>query len=278
MNNPIGQPYSRVYLERGEPTLDSKRVRLRLSSYVLEAFDGNVVALRSYIRTRSGLALAGNSSSDAVAAFLDTGPVADVLDAITYIHDALHAGSDRQHWLQHVEKSFREENMSFTVDRAGGVHPFVDEEFQQNKRSAIAILEAEHLKAVRVAVADAFRHMDGSDPDRKAAIRSIFEAVEILVRQIAPGAPRLNKNVVRDVLTKACLSSFAGHAVEKKVLEALFLSRGYWVDALHDFRHGQPDATPAKPSDALAIYAISSGCAFIRLLAPYALRAPTTGG
>ena len=44
-----------------------------------------------------------------------------------------------------------------------------------------------------------------------------------------------------------------------------------WVDALHNYRHGQGVPEPVAPSEELAVYVLSSGAAFARQLADFAV-------
>ena len=45
---------------------------------------------------------------------------------------------------------------------------------------------------------DAYRHFDEDPQDTKAAVRSIYEALEILAKQLKP-APRLSEQLVNDL-------------------------------------------------------------------------------
>ena len=201
--------------------------------------------------------------------FFQKATLHELLDSITHIHDTFRVAQYQRMWREFVEQAFREENVAYAIDEEGGVHPYVDEEFERNKRSTLAVLESPHLAGVRAAIDDAFRHCDGPTPDTKAAIRSIFEAVEIAAKLIVPSASRLNRSVCKDALPKACLATFAGQPTERKVIVQMFESLGYWVDAFHNFRHGQIDTVPTRPSDELTIYALSTGCAHLRWLAPH---------
>ena len=50
------------------------------------------------------------------------------------------------------------------------------------------------------------------------------------------------------------------------MVAGLFDGFADWVDALHNYRHGQPSKQPVAPSEEVAIYVLSSGSAFLRWL------------
>ena len=241
-------------------------MRRRLQSYLQRVFDFALDELLEEVEVQSGFDV-GNAY--VMRNFLESAPIFDVLDFITHAYGSM-ALPQAMAWRDFVESVFRDEHVAYTVDSECGVHPYVDQEFQRNKQSALAVLSAPHFASVEAALSDAFRHMDGPEPETKAAIRSIFEAVEVMAKLIVPSAARLNKNLALQQLPQACLKGYVGGATEKKVLEGLFVGLAHWADALQDFRHGQADATPSKPSETLAVYAVSSGCAHLRWLAPFA--------
>ena len=170
----------------------------------------------------------------------------------------------------------REENVGYRVDEDCIVHYFVDEDFERRRVATVSVLSHPALASAKQAFDEAFRNLDGVPRDTKAAIFYIFEAVEVLARQIDAKASRLTKNLAKDSLPKLCLANFAGHVTEKKVLEEMLEALGYWADALHGYRHGQAEELPGKPSEELAVYAISTGSAHIRWLAPHAIAAKST--
>ena len=145
------------------------------------------------------------------------------------------------------------------------VHYLVDEEFERNRASTLAVLDQRRYAGVRAAIEDAYRHMDSNPADTKAAVRSVFEALEILVKQMVKTS-NLNKWVVENRLKERCLALYAGNPVGATVVGGLFDSLALWVDALHNYRHGQVDDEPVAPDESLCVHIISVCSSYIRWL------------
>jgi hypothetical protein len=119
---------------------------------------------------------------------------------------------------------------------------------------------------VRDAYEAAYRYMDSDPSDTKAAVRSMFESVEILVRQMVPQAKNLHKKLVENELKQQCLKLYATEPTAANVASQLFDGFADWVNGLHNYRHGQPSEQPVAPSEEVAVYVLSSGSAFLRWL------------
>ncbi len=121
--------------------------------------------------------------------FFEAAEIRDVLDSVTVIYQALDgrglAMADR--WNQFVTRVLKEENIGYRLDSKCGVHYFVDEEFERNRFSSLQSLDDPKYSGVRDAYEAAYRHMDSDPPDTKATVRSMFESLEILVRQMVQG-------------------------------------------------------------------------------------------
>ena len=111
----------------------------------------------------------------------------------------------------------------------------------------------------------AYQYLDNDPIDTKGAVRSIFESIEILVKQMVP-AKNLNKWIVENTLKEKCLEAYANDETAKKVMSQMFDSFSKWVDAIHNYRHGQADQDPVAPPVNITIYIISSGTSFLRWL------------
>jgi hypothetical protein len=268
-----------VYLDRGVPEKDSVRMRRRL----LQQFQTIIpdrrerALLGQRVIAETGAELGFNGIIYDWHAFFLNAPLRDLLDAVTVLyHSLLEDISPREaaEWLVFVQRVFREENVSFSIDKRGGVHFAVDEEFEHNRRSALAVLDHPQMANARASFEDAFRHLEADPPERKAAVRSIFETAEILAKQLVPGASRLNSNLVLGNLKRALHSIRAADAVENSVFDKLLDGFRDWVEALHDYRHGQDTPDPVVPSEELTVFALSTGASYVRLLASCLARAP----
>ena len=279
MPAPIGQPFTRVYRERGAPTKDSKTFRVRLWAFVSPFSAKRLDSIRQSLAFHGGISIdGGNSAYVALDYFFKSHDIDDVLDAVTYIYDALgslgYDGDETEtqtDWREFVSKAMREENLGHRVDDLCGVHYFVDEEFERGRVGTIAALDKPAFAGAALAFDQAHKHIDAQPPNTKDAVKSMFEAVEILARQIVPAAKNLNRYVVEHSLRDACLAVAPQDATEQKVRAMLFDSLADWVDAVHYYRHGQGVPEPVEPSEELAVYVLSSGAAFARQLADFAL-------
>jgi hypothetical protein len=99
----------------------------------------------------------------------------------------------------------------------------------------------------------------------------MFEAVEILAKQICPKAKLLSYGLAEGALKEACIASANVDATEKKVLEGMFNALGNWVRALHYYRHGQVGDAVVAPTLELSVHVLSVGSAYVRLLAQFRL-------
>jgi hypothetical protein len=168
-------------------------------------------------------------------------------------------------WMNFVERVFKEENLGYKLDSKCGVHYFVDEEFERNRFSALSGLMKPQYAGIRAAYEDAYRYMDSIPADSKAAVRAMFEAIEILVKQMVQ-TNNLNKYSVEKLLKDKCMPLYSDNEISQKVLSQMFDGFAQWVDAIHNYRHGQPNDEPVAPTEDMCIYILSSGSSFLRWL------------
>jgi hypothetical protein len=265
-----GQRFSLLYLDRSEPVRDSKRFRNRLDAFYWEKLHkDHKNAIKAILQKEAGIEIPylqnfGFNLSDV----FKKNELRDVLDSITLVYRAVNKNGWPQlsnEWKSFVARCLKEENVGYQLDAECGVHYFVDEEFERNRFSTLSALNAPELQGVKAAYEDAYRHLDDTPPDTKASARSIFEAIEILVKQLVK-TKNLNKWVLENTLKSMALEILAGDETERTVLSEMFDGFGRWVDGMHNYRHGQPEHEPVAPSEELAIYMLSSGSSFIRLL------------
>lgn len=268
--------FSQLYLERGAPSRDSERFRHRLAAFFWEWFDKDYnFACRQAFERETGIGVPFIGSRWVFAEVFKKAELRDVLDAITIVFNVLSAkGLQRSalSWRDFVVRAMHEENLGYRLDDKCVVHFHVDQEFERNRASTLTVLELPYYGAVRASFEDAYRHLDSDPQDTKAACRSIFESVETMAKLILPGADRLTRNLCVQKLKGACIDVASTDATECEVLGNIFTCLGYWVDAMHDYRHGQRSHDPVSPSEELAVLAISTGTAFLRQLGVYAAR------
>lgn len=270
--------FSQLYLERGVPSRDSARFRHRLAAYFWERLDKeHNFDCRQAFERETGTAVPFSGSRWVFANVFKNAELRDVLDAITIVFDVMQEKGwyrPAASWRDFVIRAMHEENVGYRLDEQCVAHFHVDQEFERSRASTLSVLELPLFGAVRASFEDAYRHLDSDPQDTKAACRSIFEAVETMAKLIVPGADRLTRNLCVQKLKEACVGIAPDDATEREVLANLFTSLGYWVEAMHDYRHGQRSHSPVMPSEELSVLALSAGTAFLRQLAQFAVRMP----
>ena len=265
-----GKRFSLLYLDRSAPIRDSARFRNRLAAYYWEHLNeyhkGPIINI---IQKETGAKIPFNVVSGySISDFFKRNELRDVLDSITLIYHVLLTGglrSTAEKWHTFASRVLKEENMGYQLDSSCGVHYLVDEEFERNRFSILTVLDDPKYSNVRAAFEDAYRYMDGNPIDTKAAVRSMFESIEILVKQMV-STKNLNKWIVENTLKKKCLTPYKSDMIALKVVTEFFDGFAQWVDGLHNYRHGQTSPDPVAPTEEIAIYVLSSGSAFLRLL------------
>lgn len=265
-----GQRFSFLYLDRSEPVRDSQRFRNRLAAFYWEEIHKeHKETIKSILQKEAGIEipyLAGFGFD--LDGFFKKNELRDILDSITLVYQALKSKgwpTLANRWMAFVGRCLSEENVGYKLDAECGVHYFVDEEFERNRFSTLAVLNSPDLQGVKAAYEAAYRYLDNTPPDTKAAARSIFESVEILVKQLI-NTKNLNKWVLENSLRDKALEFIAKDETEKTVISEMFAGMGKWVDGMHNYRHGQPDHEPVAPSEELTVYMLSTGSSFLRLL------------
>ncbi len=259
-----------MYLERTDPVRDSNRFRNRLSAYYWDHLHEKFRdPIRKIIVKETGAEIPYIANFGfSVADFFKKNELRDVLDSITLTYQVVKSRSYyslAEEWRHFVARALVEENVGYRLDSQCGVHYFVDEEFERNRFSTLITLDDKNYTSVKAAYEDAYRHFDNDPTDTKAAVRSMFESVEILVKQIVT-AKNLNKWVVENPLKQKCIDLYKSDKTAEKVVSKLFDGFGRWVDGLHFYRHGQAEDAPVAPSEDIAIYILSSGSAYLRWL------------
>ncbi len=293
MVTPTGQRFSLTYLERGLPSNDSPRVRRRLTEK-LSALIGErkeESAFGEVVVSETGAEIGRDAYAHyRVVMWVPNAPLRDLLDVVTLFYRWLSdkrraeefvmkrfgraplATHNPQDWLEFFARFFKEENVGYRVDEKCGVHFHVDAEFEHSRIATLAVLEHPLLGNARSSFEDAFRHLDSDPRDTKAAVRSMFEAAEVITKQLCPEAQNLNRRLVEGKLKERLHESRRGDATENKVFDLMFDGFGDWVDALHNYRHGQKADEPVTPGEELTVLALSTGASYVRLLGSCLLR------
>lgn len=274
----IGGLYAHNYLRTDEILRDNPRMRFRLgklfetvaSHQHSDAYDfGNLVERElGFSVLRSGY----SSSYFPYGDVTETVKIVDLLHIVTLLFKFLGASrhSNNPNRLRsQIQRIFDETNVGYKLDEKGGVHPKMDEEFERVRVSAIRKLGSPEFATERYYV-EAVEQALLADPlDGKAAIRSTFDAIENLYKQIFPKAPQMNKANLQNHLKSAMELLFPGAENKNarrsslKLVEALI----DWVDGVHEYRHAPGTPEPLQPPEELTILVVSQGLAYLRWLA-----------
>lgn len=178
---PEGEFFSRLYIERGTPVRDSPRLRKRLLAYLqqdpfLSAGLHDIVAEAA---REIGIPFPYGAATLDIAWLYGEGEIRDVLDSITVVCRLAKQRnpSAAKNWIEFVRRALREESMWYSIDASGGVHFYIDEEYERNRVSAIQVLQFPQFAGVLHALESAYSRLDEEEPDTKSAIREHFRSV-----------------------------------------------------------------------------------------------------
>jgi hypothetical protein len=270
---PQGARFSHVYLDRGEPTQDSERMRRRMAALVHDFRD--LKDLDDAVPVQLGVAVPSwGPGGPNWKEFFDQCALRDVLDIVTVAFQVLttrqttgfYERDAQVRWVKEVRRIFAEENVHYTVDDHGGVHFHFDEEFARNRAATVATLEDARYANALHAFEGAMAALAKAPPDGKAAIRGVFSAVENIFRLILPNAPRLGAAELGG-LAVPLQQIYAGDETARRSSAKMLSGLKDWVDGAHFFRHEQGAEEVVQPPLRLAIYIVSLGASHLRWLA-----------
>ena len=269
---PIGQIFTQLYVDRSTPLNDSAVFRQRLAHHLTQLPHDYREYLGDFLSPETGLWPSSISSSMVTGTFRDAS-VTRLLNLITLIWRGLaqydrrksYATKRAQIWMDFTARALKEENLKYRLDEQCGVHHLIDEHFEQNRESMLRGLSAAKYKSVRKSFEEAYDHLSKPPTDTKAAVRSMFEAVEIQARQMT-GAQNLFAKLVTGPLLNLATERFGSDEVAITVTRKMFESFADWVDGVHFYRHGQNTIEPVAPPEGLAVHVLSTGTSFLRLL------------
>jgi hypothetical protein len=268
---PIGQRFSHVYVQRGEPVQDSAKMRRRIASLI----DGTdrLGGFAEFAERELGIATPWSSNSG-WKSHLEKWALQDVLDLVTVAtrYLAIQEVADRfrrdtaARWIAGVSRILAEENVHYAVDGKGGVHFAFDSEFSNNKAATIAALNAPRYRNSSDLFESALADLGKAPPTTKGAVRHVFFAIEGLFKLMFSGETRLTAkaaDLLRPVLQRQFSEDKTALQVSMKVLEAF----KDWIEAAHFYRHEQGEEDVAQPPLAVAVQLVSLGAANLRWLA-----------
>lgn len=278
-NIPTGELFSRVYNQRGQPTQDSAVARRRIASFIDN--DSNYESdLATLISIELGEKVPYNGYYQ-WERFFTNASVQVFLDVITLAYRVGYYSTSRNGATKYIEfasRVFREENIGYSVDNAGGVRFFIDNEFEKNRFSTLSGLDGKLFETARKAFEDAHAALSQAPPDTLSAVRRSFDAVENAFKIAFPQESRLGSAEINKRLKPKMADLFDERAANsaKLFLEGM----GDWVNSCHQYRHEHGQSQHSPPPLILAIALVSTGSTYLRFLIelqPQILVSPTIG-
>lgn len=276
-NKPIGQRYSLTYMSRGELKSDSTEFRFRLAKLMSKErfhpkkkkrYSQDWMTDRSLMEEALeddlGFVFATIGRRDWVT-FFEKISLMKALDAITIAHKQMKETVGPQDFISQVNRIFSEENLAFTVDDEGGVHPVIDTVFSKSNTEVILGLSQERYDLSRSRIEQIDPLIMGVNPDFIGAIRAAFGAAENLFKLMYSSA-RLDEGSAKNKMEPQLQRLYAEDAVMLRSNAQILGSFLSWIDAAHHYRHEPGSEQPTQPSSELAIALISQGLTFTRWL------------
>lgn len=271
-NVPIGQLYSRIYLQPTETVRDSKRMRMR----VLRAIERHIPSRRR--DAGFGAAVEGELGIEIVSSGGYSSPhvwwerlvrqelsVSDLLNVMTMLWRGVE-GRDRDNFRNNITRIFAEEAIGFSIDEEMGFHPAFDEEFERSRRSIVRILNRERFRHEADFVAMSEAALLANPLDGRAAIRAVYDAAENLFKRIT-GRQNITNGHVRRELAAIALQDIPKDGKSNVAVNKILNAFEDWAAACHVYRHAPGEAGTAQPTEAIAILIVSQGYGFVRWLA-----------
>src|SRR5215813_1216861 len=275
----LGERFSRLYLQPGDPARDSRRARHRVGALFGETvFNHQTEPLAAHLRRELGVPVPGEGKhlSDWQDFFRDC-RTSDLLDTVTVVYRYLfwHVGGEVANWWRDVVRQiFVDENLAYEIDDVGGVHPRIDREFQANIATAVAGLQSERYQNVREPVESASKYLSIDPPNYRQAWRATLTAAEALFGLMFPYV-QLTAQEIERRLRPVVERAYEGDATAQQAAQKLLNGLKEWVEASQNYRHRPGAAESAEPPPDVAIFAISYGASSLRLLASLDEQRPT---
>lgn len=275
-DEPVGQPFSLVYLSRSKLLPDSRRFRIRLGALFPRFFEYDDSSPARRLR-ECGLDIPHSANPRRVAEFIEGCDLPDALDTITHVYRLLvdeaspHVRqSDRRPllWLARVRRILAEEGLAYRVDDKCGIHPLVDTGFEVQRVALLQGLGAARYKAARTYFESALAALEERPPDTRAAVKHAFDAAEQIFMMFAEKNTGLAADTVRSHLRPAVNAHYRSSDESQQLAASHMLSSfEQWVHAGHKYRHANKDSEPHEPSAEFAIAYISAAMGHLRWLA-----------
>jgi hypothetical protein len=263
-----GKRFSLVYLTTDEALQDSERARVRVA-WLLNFIDINHERLVGQIQRELGVKVsyAGGGNKYHIGPFVENCKLRDFLDLISLVW-TISQDDERikRLWIPECRRIFAEQHLRYVINDAGGVRFSADVEFERNVQTTIQGLGHSSLNGALASYEHCLESLSRTPAEAKSAVRSVFEAVEIVFKTLCPGPSRIgDAEITKHLIPK--LNSLYSDPTARQAALKLARSLADWVDGAHFYRHGQTGEEPVEPPIDLATVLISEGSSFLRWLA-----------
>lgn len=264
------EKFSQLYLRQNILSSDSKRARKRVSSYFAKECEDNKLAFEIFkeieIETGAHIQFEYGGFNYSISEFLKKCETRDFLDSIVIISKILSkpigfARNKFPQWRDFIENVFKEEELRYVINKKGEVHYFIDEDFEKTYQSTILALNNSQYKLAEEAYRKAIKNLTSLNQDWNASLKYVFDSAEIIFKEIT-GKKRLSSTLLDDDVIKKFNEDHDNNPVYKYRMNQFKA----WIDALHNYRHGQTDEKISTITEELVAFYITSGSAFIRWL------------
>jgi len=262
-----GELYTELYVSWGARLPDDDRARYRIGVLFRdERFRYLRAEVAHAIEARLGIKVPWGFEHPKLEAFVQSCSLRDLLNTITLIYRELER-HDAEWWRQSIGNIFAEQHLAYEIDEHGTVHPAIDQEFQQNRVSAVAALGSSPRYAnAQTAFERVSTELTTNPPNYKEAWRAAFSSAEGLFKLMFPRASRLTADQVDQWLRPAVERVYGDDQTALRASIRQIRALSEWVEASHNYRHEPRSEEPAQPPGDLAVLAISLAASFIRWL------------
>ncbi len=271
-NIPIGQLYSRIYLQPTATVRDSARMRMR----VLRAIERHIPSHKrgtgfgADVEGELGIEIVSSGGYNPAYVSWDRLvrqelSISDLLNVLTMLWRTVDVRG-RDNFRRNITRIFAEEAIGFSVDEEMGFHPAFDEEFERSLSSIVRILNGDGFRHEADFVALSETALLANPIDGRAAIRAVFDAAENLFKRIT-GKQNITNGHVRQELAVVAMQGVPQDGKSNVAVNKILNAFEDWVAACHVYRHAPGEAETTQPTEAIAILIVSQGYCFVRWLA-----------
>lgn len=276
---PVGQLYSRLYLQPTETVRDSQRMRMRVLRTILRIvpehqrdtdFGGIAEEVLGIELVSHGVYNPPYVGWDSLVR--SDLSITDLLDVLTLLWRNLgEHGGRREHFRRAIANTFAEEAIGFSVDEKMGFHPAFDKEFERSRSSIVRILGDGRFRHEADFIAKSEAALLADPVDGRAAIRAVYDATENLFKRLT-GKQNITNSHVRKELAPAALQGVPADGKSNVAVNKMLDAFEDWVAACHVYRHAPGEAETTQPSCEIAVLMVSQGYGFVRWLAEMVAR------